>query len=196
MRPLSNIRLLVLLAAGILISVQPLSAQQRRGGSEQSSRRTSAPAPAKVERNNAQRNHNDVYSYNQSNRRDDRYSNSYNNGHNHQQAVNRGYVYAPNSGNRNDAYRNSYMQRNSHTHVYYTPPRARDESHLCYNPRYYQRGYVWVPGYWNWDIRMNSYIWVTGYWEPQRLGYTYYPGYWECVRGGVYIWISGGWFRA
>jgi hypothetical protein len=74
------------------------------------------------------------------------------------------------------------------------PPPLRDERHLRYDSRYYNRGYVWVPGYWEWDFRTGNYYWVGGYWVRNRVGYVYYPGYWESVHGGFYIWIEGGWF--
>jgi len=55
-------------------------------------------------------------------------------------------------------------------------------------------GYVWIPGYWNWQS--GAHVWVAGRWERQRTGYVYVepvwregPKGWELHRGG---WHSGG----
>jgi WXXGXW repeat (2 copies) len=61
-------------------------------------------------------------------------------------------------------------------------------------PRYEEvptlrRGYVWVPGYWNWNGR--RHVWVRGYSVRERHGYAYRPhawvednGRWRMQRGG------------
>jgi hypothetical protein len=65
------------------------------------------------------------------------------------------------------------------------PPAPRFESVPA--PR---RGYVWAPGYWNWDG--GRHVWLAGHWEPDRLGYQYQPGEW--IRdGGGYRLRTGGW---
>ncbi|AMO99341.1 hypothetical protein CAter10_1575 [Collimonas arenae] len=50
-------------------------------------------------------------------------------------------------------------------------------------------GYVWAPGYWNWDGR--RHVWAGGHWERARSGYLYDrpewrqgPNGWELRRGG------------
>ncbi len=55
-------------------------------------------------------------------------------------------------------------------------------------------GYVWIPGYWNWQS--GAHVWVSGLWERQRTGYVYAepvwregPKGWELHRGG---WRPGG----
>lgn len=52
-----------------------------------------------------------------------------------------------------------------------------------------RRGYVWVPGYWNWTGR--RHVWVPGTWMRERRGYVYgqpqwvqRDGHWELRRGG------------
>ena len=69
------------------------------------------------------------------------------------------------------------------------PPIMRDEP--IPPPR---AGYVWIPGYWNWQS--GAHVWVSGRWERQRTGYVYVepvwregPKGWELHRGG---WHSGG----
>lgn len=40
--------------------------------------------------------------------------------------------------------------------------------------------FVWIPGYWSWDVAMNGYIWFGGGWRvgpPGRAWMRGYPGY-------------------
>jgi hypothetical protein len=41
-------------------------------------------------------------------------------------------------------------------------------------------GYVWVPGYWNWNG--HQHVWAGGHWVRARPGYVYAPPRW--VRDG------------
>jgi hypothetical protein len=65
------------------------------------------------------------------------------------------------------------------------PPPARFES--IPPPR---GGYVWAPGYWNWDGY--RHVWVTGHWLPERHGYRYNPAQWVRVDNGWRL-SQGGW---
>jgi hypothetical protein len=56
-----------------------------------------------------------------------------------------------------------------------------------------RRGYVWVPGYWDW--KRNQHVWAKGHWERERRGYVYNQpswvernGHWEMQRGA---WARG-----
>jgi hypothetical protein len=53
-------------------------------------------------------------------------------------------------------------------------------------------GYVWVPGYWDWNghdyvwisgryqaSRPDS-VWVAGHWQGSDSGWQWVPGYWKC----------------
>ena len=40
-----------------------------------------------------------------------------------------------------------------------------------------RRGYVWTPGYWNWNGR--RYVWTRGAWARERRGYVYSAPAWE-----------------
>jgi hypothetical protein len=52
-------------------------------------------------------------------------------------------------------------------------------------------GYMWTPGYWNWNNE--DYYWVPGTWvEPPRPGVLWTPGYWG-FSNGVYVFNSGYW---
>ena len=51
-----------------------------------------------------------------------------------------------------------------------------------------RRGYVWAPGYWNWQG--NRHAWAKGHWVKERRGYAYRPhewverdGRWQLQRG-------------
>jgi hypothetical protein len=70
----------------------------------------------------------------------------------------------------------------------YTPPAAAREyvsvtvGSRPPPPRYERvppprRGYVWAPGYWNWDG--GRYAWFGGHWYPARPGYIYRPPVWR-----------------
>jgi hypothetical protein len=52
------------------------------------------------------------------------------------------------------------------------PPPLREE--LIPAPR---RGYVWVPGSWNWSHR--RYAWSRGHFVRERRGYHYTPARWD-----------------
>lgn len=54
-------------------------------------------------------------------------------------------------------------------------------------------GYVWAPGYWNWNG--HTHVWSDGHWERERSGYVYkspewhqHNGQWQLNKGG---WKSG-----
>lgn len=67
------------------------------------------------------------------------------------------------------------------------PPPLRHE--LLPPPR---RGYVWVPGYWDW--RGRRHVWVAGAWLRERRGYHYRPHTWIERNGGWYM-DRGRWDR-
>jgi len=39
-----------------------------------------------------------------------------------------------------------------------------------------RRGYVWVPGYWEW--RNRHHVWISGRWLRERKGYHWVPDGW------------------
>lgn len=55
-----------------------------------------------------------------------------------------------------------------------------------------RRGYVWVPGYWDW--RGHRHVWVNGVWVRERRGYIYQPHRWEQRGTGWYL-NRGRWDR-
>jgi WXXGXW repeat (2 copies) len=67
------------------------------------------------------------------------------------------------------------------------PPAPRDE--LVPAPR---SGYMWAPGYWNWNH--NRHVWVKGSWMRERRGYHYTQPAWE-ERDGRWHMNRGAWAR-
>ncbi|HLI17690.1 MAG TPA: hypothetical protein VKV22_05380 [Rhodanobacteraceae bacterium] len=53
-------------------------------------------------------------------------------------------------------------------------------------------GYVWAPGYWNWNG--GSYVWVRGSWHRDRPGYIYYGPRWV-HRGNRWVYHQPYWGR-
>jgi hypothetical protein len=67
------------------------------------------------------------------------------------------------------------------------PPPARVE--VVPAPRV---GYVWAPGYWNWNGRRHA--WVGGSWQRERRGYHWAPHRWV-EREGRWRFERGRWDR-
>lgn len=55
-----------------------------------------------------------------------------------------------------------------------------------------RRGYVWVPGHWDW--RGNRHVWVKGKYIRNRSGYVYNAPSWE-ERDGRWHMSRGQWAR-
>ena len=53
-------------------------------------------------------------------------------------------------------------------------------------------GFVWSPGYWNWNGR--RHVWVGGSWMRERPGYVYHRPEWV-QRGERWQMRRGGWDR-
>jgi hypothetical protein len=71
--------------------------------------------------------------------------------------------------------------------VQVAPPPPRFEAAPA--PR---RGYVWVPGYWDW--RRGHHVWTNGHYERARAGYVYAPTQWV-QRGDRWEMQRGSWQR-
>jgi len=53
-------------------------------------------------------------------------------------------------------------------------------------------GYLWVPGYWSYDVAY-GYYWVPGTWvQPPQVGLLWTPGYWGW-GGSNFIFYPGYW---
>jgi hypothetical protein len=52
-------------------------------------------------------------------------------------------------------------------------------------------GYLWTPGYWDWDG--DDYFWVPGTWvEPPQVGFLWTPGWWGW-GGSAFLFHEGFW---
>lgn len=55
-----------------------------------------------------------------------------------------------------------------------------------------RHGYVWAPGYWNWNGR--RHVWTQGHWERARPGHYYQRPAWQQTHHGWQL-QRGGWQR-
>ncbi len=69
------------------------------------------------------------------------------------------------------------------------PPEARQYVEPA--PR---RGYVHVPGYWNWNAQRNRHVWMQPTWVRERPGYYYNQPRWV-ERDGRWALNRGQWAR-
>lgn len=51
-------------------------------------------------------------------------------------------------------------------------------------------GYIWAPGYWNWDG--GRHVWSSGHWERVRRNEVYVRPEWR-EEGGRWRFVQGGW---
>jgi hypothetical protein len=53
-------------------------------------------------------------------------------------------------------------------------------------------GFIWAPGYWDWDDHGHKHMWREGHWERDRPGYAYQAPRW--VRGaGGWVFVPSRW---
>jgi hypothetical protein len=53
-------------------------------------------------------------------------------------------------------------------------------------------GFIWIPGYWAWDVD-DGYYWIPGYWETApEVGFLWTPAWWGW-DGGVFVFHEGYW---
>ena len=53
--------------------------------------------------------------------------------------------------------------------------------------------YLWIPGYWAWDLDGEDYYWVPGTWVlPPEVGLLWTPPYWAWVDTG-FVFYDGFW---
>ena len=53
-------------------------------------------------------------------------------------------------------------------------------------------GYVWVPGYWDWDAHYRKHAWQQGHWVAERPGYVYEAPRWVQASNG-WVMVPGRW---
>ena len=68
------------------------------------------------------------------------------------------------------------------------PPQARYEA----IPEAPGVGYVWIDGYWGWNL--GRHVWIGGRWAQPPAGHAWVPGYWGRHPRG-WRWNGGYWGR-
>jgi hypothetical protein len=53
-------------------------------------------------------------------------------------------------------------------------------------------GYVWIGGYWTWQL--GRHVWIGGRWALPPAGHAWVPGYWN-RHGNGWRWHGGYWGR-
>ena len=54
-------------------------------------------------------------------------------------------------------------------------------------------GYVWINGYWDWDVGRHHWAWSSGRWEqPPKRGQRWTPSHFE-TRNGKHYYRRGRW---
>ena len=82
-----------------------------------------------------------------------------------------------------------YTTRGDRTYVHHAPPPRPRSFHV--GPRH-RRGYVWVPGHWEFVHYQDQWVWVSGYWTPARNGLAFHAGYWHQTLYG-WVWVTHRW---
>jgi hypothetical protein len=68
------------------------------------------------------------------------------------------------------------------------PPLPMYEQPLCPG-----EDYIWIPGYWAWDLVDEDYYWVPGTWVlPPEVGLLWTPPYWAWVNPGFVFYDEAG----
>lgn len=96
---------------------------------------------------------------------------------------------------------NRHNNHNNHNHVIVivNPIRNRavvskpNRTRVIINrPTYNRSGYVWVEGYWKWNVFYAEYTWQKARWKRIKRNYYWVPGFWEIFPNG-FFWIEGYW---
>ena len=59
-------------------------------------------------------------------------------------------------------------------------------------PTYNRAGYIWVEGYWKWNVYYGSYTWQKARWKRVKRNHMWVPGFWEISPRG-FFWVEGYW---
>jgi hypothetical protein len=57
-------------------------------------------------------------------------------------------------------------------------------------------GYVWSPGYWEWQTAKSDYVWVPGRWLEVQAKSHWVPERWEKLDNNRWRFVSGHWESA
>ena len=59
-------------------------------------------------------------------------------------------------------------------------------------PTYNRAGYIWVTGFWKWNVYYGSYTWQKARWKRVKRNHMWVPGFWEISPRG-FFWVEGYW---
>jgi hypothetical protein len=59
-------------------------------------------------------------------------------------------------------------------------------------PTYNRAGYIWVAGFWKWNVYYGSYTWQKARWKRVKRNHMWVPGFWEISPRG-FFWVEGYW---
>jgi hypothetical protein len=59
-------------------------------------------------------------------------------------------------------------------------------------PAFNKPGFIWVEGYWKWNIFFARYTWQKARWIKIKRNHCWVPGFWEINTSG-FFWIQGYW---
>ena len=89
----------------------------------------------------------------------------------------------------NNNRQNVRVKTNRNRVVVSKPKRPRA---IVKRPSYKRSGYVWVQGYWKWNVYYGKYIWQKARWKRVKPNHMWVPGFWEISPGG-FFWVEGYW---
>ena len=59
-------------------------------------------------------------------------------------------------------------------------------------PAFNKPGYIWIDGYWKWNVFFGRYTWQKARWMKIKRNHYWVPGFWEINPGG-FFWVKGYW---
>ena len=59
-------------------------------------------------------------------------------------------------------------------------------------PNFNKPGYLWIEGYWKWNVFFGRYTWQKARWKKIKRNHCWVPGFWEINTRG-FFWINGYW---
>ena len=94
-----------------------------------------------------------------------------------------------NHSNHHNNRQNVRVKTNKNRVVVSKPNRPRV---IVNRPTYNRSGYVWVEGYWKWNVYYGSYTWQNARWKRVKRNHMWVPGFWEISPRG-FFWVDGYW---
>lgn len=94
-----------------------------------------------------------------------------------------------NHSNHNNSMQNVRVKTNRNRVVVSKPNRPRV---IVNRPTYNKAGYIWVTGFWKWNVYYGRYTWQKARWKRVKRNHIWVPGFWETSPRG-FFWVEGYW---